>query len=72
MADMLRPDGKPFVTDNRSAIPVYVIEDDEQGRAVVMNQFTGAAEIIGPRPYSDDAMLAAYFSLRHKEGHTDG
>jgi hypothetical protein len=27
MADMLRPDGRPFVPDNRNAVPRYVIEE---------------------------------------------
>jgi hypothetical protein len=46
MADMLRPDGRPFVTDKRGAVPRYVIEGDHEGRKVVRNQFTGDYEVI--------------------------
>jgi hypothetical protein len=67
---MLRPDGKPFVTDSRNAVPRYVVEDDEDGMAAIVNQFTGAREIVGPRPYPEEALTAAYFMLRSNENLT--
>ena len=71
MADMLRPDGKPFVTDKRNAVPVYVVEDDEDGTVLVRNQFSGDYEIVGGRPYSEGALRAAYFMLRKREAKSD-
>ena len=68
MADMLRPDGRPFVTDKRGAVPRYVIEDDAEGRVVLMNQFTGAFEVIAEkRPYREADARTAYFALRKRE-----
>ena len=69
MADMLRPDGKPFVTDNRTRVPRYVIEDDDdEGRPVVMNQFTCEFEVIAEtRPYSEGASRDAWVALRKRE-----
>jgi hypothetical protein len=72
MADTLRSNGKPFVTDSRNAVPRYVVEDDEYRTAVIVNQFTGAREIVGARPYSEKALKAAYFMLRKQERKTDG
>jgi hypothetical protein len=68
MADMLRPDGRPFVTDNRSAVPRYVIEDDAEGRVIVMNQFTGEFETVAEkRPYREADARTAFFALRKRE-----
>ena len=59
MTGALRPDGKPFVFDNRGKCPRYVVEDDEDGTAMVVNQFTGNSEVVGGRPYSKEALQAA-------------
>lgn len=68
MADMLRPDGRPFITDNRTRVPRYVIEDDAEGRPVVLNQFTCEFEVIAEtRPYSEGAVRAAGVALRKRE-----
>lgn len=68
MADMLRSDGRPFVTDNHTRVPRYVIEDDAEGRPVVMNQFTGEFEVIAEtRPCSEGALRAACIALRKRE-----
>lgn len=69
MADMLRPDGKPFVTDERNAVPRYVVERDKDNRVILLNQFTGAFELVGDgtRPYSKDALRVAFLSLREQE-----
>jgi hypothetical protein len=63
MADMLRPDGRPFVTDKRGAVPRYVVEDDEDGTVLVRNQFTGRYEIVGSRPYTEEALRVAHALL---------
>ena len=67
MTGALRPDGKPFVFDPRGKCPRYVIEDDEHGTALVVNQFTGWSEVIGGRPYSKDALRAAHALLLRNE-----
>lgn len=68
MSDALRPDGKPFVRDTRENCPRYVVEDDDEGRVVVLNQFTGASEIVSKtRPYSEEDLVFAYCALRRRE-----
>ena len=68
MADMLRPDGKPFVTDNRNAIPRYVVELDGQGRVVVRNQFTCVSVVASEtKEHTRDQVRAAMERLRMKE-----
>lgn len=68
MADMLRPDGKPFVTDNRNAIPRYVVELDGQGRVVVRNQFTCVSVVVSEtKEHTHDQLRAAMERLRMKE-----
>ena len=68
MADMLRPDGKPFVTDNRNAIPRYVVELDGQGRVVVRNQFTCVSVVASEtKEHTRDPVRAAMERLRMKE-----
>lgn len=68
MADMLRPDGKPFVTDNRNAIPRYVVELDGQGRVVVRNQFTCVSVVASEtKEHTHDQVRAAMERLRMKE-----
>ena len=68
MADMLRPDGKPFVTDNRNAIPRYVVELDGQGRVVVRHQFTCVSVVASEtKEHTRDQVRAAMERLRMKE-----
>jgi hypothetical protein len=63
MTDILRPDGRPFVTDKRGAVPRYVVEDDEDGTVLVRNQFSGSYEIVGSRPYTEEDLRVAHALL---------
>lgn len=68
MSAMLRPDGRPFVTDNRNRVPRYVVEEDHEERVVVLNQFTGVFEVVAESaPYSETDLRVAYFALRKRE-----
>ena len=68
MADMLRPDGKPFVTDERKAIPRYVVELDGQERLVVRNQFTCVSVVVSEtKEHAHEQVRAAMERLRMKE-----
>lgn len=68
MADALRPDGKPFVTDKRNAVPRYVVETDSEGRTVVLNQFTGMSQVVSEtEAYEDNDLYVAYNLLRRGE-----
>ena len=68
MADMLRKDGKPFVTDERNAVPKYVVELDGQGRLVVRNQFTCVSVVVSEtKEHTHDQLRAAMERLRMKE-----
>ena len=51
MTENPRPDGKPFVFDNRGKAPRYVIEGGEDGE-VMTNQFTGKSVKIEERTRS--------------------
>lgn len=62
----LRADGKPFVTDRRGAVPQVVIEDGEDGEAVVVHQFTLDKVRIGPRPYDHGDARRACMELIQK------
>lgn len=63
---MARFDGKPFVKDTRGRVPNVVIENDEDGNAVLVHQFEGVTEPIGPRPYSQYQLNAAAELLQRK------
>ena len=68
MADMLRKDGKPFVTDERNAVPRYVVELDGQERLVVRNQFTcGSVVVSETKEHTHEQVRAAMERLRMKE-----
>lgn len=67
MTSTLRPDGRPFEFDTRGKCPRYVVEDDEDGTAILMNQFTGEFEVVGGRPYTEAALRAAHGMLRRRE-----
>ena len=55
-----RDDGKPFALDKRGTIPKFIIENDEEGVAILVNQFTLDYEVIGERPIrQDDPRLIA-------------
>ena len=68
MAEMLRPDGKPFVIDERNRVPKYVMELDEQDRLVVRNQFTFVSVVVSEtKEYTLGQVRAAMERLRMKE-----
>ena len=46
----MRGDGKPFEVDNRGAIPRVIIENNDEGVAILRDQFTLDYEVIGERP----------------------
>ena len=72
MADMLRKDGKPFVTDERNATPRYVVELDEQERLVVRNQFTCVSVVASEtKEHTHEQVRAAMERLRMKESVMD-
>ena len=50
---------KDLIRDKRGSVPIYVITNDEDGKAIVLNQFTGRAETIGERPFSTKELRAA-------------
>jgi hypothetical protein len=64
--EQLRPDGKPFVFDNRGRCPRTTIENDDQGRAILVNQFNGESVLIGVRPYTDAQLKTAVVRLTKK------
>ena len=67
-----RNDGKPFEVDNRGAIPRFVIEDNDEGVAILRNQFTLNYEVIGEHPirHLDPRLIKAAKRLRSREkGH---
>ena len=63
--EQTRFDGKAFVTDGRGRVPRYVIENDSEGLAVLINQFTGRFETIGRRPLAacDQRLIDAHRRL---------
>lgn len=65
-AEQLRRDGKPWVFDNHGRAPRTVIENDDQGRAVLVNQFNGESVLIGSRPYTDAQLKTAAVRLTKK------
>ena len=69
--NMERCDGKQFIKDKRGAIPHYVVEDNEEGNSIIVNQFTGDKEVIGGRPYSKNELRRAWLLL-HKAGRLEG
>ena len=64
-----RDDGKPFVKDSRGAIPKFVVEDDDEGVAILINQFTLESEVIGERPipHYDLRLITAHKKLLNKD-----
>lgn len=54
-----RPDGRPFTQDNRGRVPNLVIEDNNEGEAVLYHQFYSFVEPVGPRPYGIDEVYNA-------------
>ena len=71
MSDIFRKDGKPFVKDNRNAVPTYVVENDDEGDAIFINQFSGLWVKIGQRPYSKAMLREACLALKRKEQGTE-
>jgi hypothetical protein len=67
MSKDVRLDGRPFVRDRRGAVPRYVIEDNEGGMAVIINQFSGASEVIGPRPFARESLRIAIIALHNRK-----
>jgi hypothetical protein len=64
--EQLRPDGKPFVFDNRGRCPRTVIENNDHGQAILMNQFTGESLLIEERPFATQGLRRAVARLQAK------
>ena len=64
-----RNDGKPFEVDGRGSIPRFVIENSDEGVAILRNQFTLDYEVIGERPirHYDPRLMKAAKRLRSKD-----
>ena len=64
-----RNDGKPFEVDNRGAIPRVIIENNDEGVAILRDQFTLDYEVIGKRPirHYDPRLVAAAKRLFNKD-----
>lgn len=68
MADMLRPDGKPFVVDERNVVPRYVIETGPAGQTVLVGQFTGLSETVSVNgEYDENDVYVAFVKLQKTE-----
>ena len=68
MADMLRPDGKPFVVDERNVVPRYVVETGPAGQTVLVGQFTGLSEIVSVTDEHDgNDLYVAFVKLQKAE-----
>lgn len=63
---------RKMVFDKRGAAPTYVIEDDADGKAIVVNQFTGRNEMIGSRPFSVNEARAAMGRIIRADKETAG
>ena len=68
MADMLRPDGKPFVVEERNVVPRYVLETGPAGQTVLVGQFTGLSEIVSATgEYDENDSYVAFVKLQKTE-----
>ena len=57
----------PLIRDNRGRAPTYVIVDDDDGNAVLLNQFNRRTEKIGPRPYDLEEVKRAARNLEQRD-----